>query len=440
MEQTESARSTDYVSLVLANWRKVATATLICTVAALILVLTLPRSYESTVTLVVYPPIFKETEPPQREGALQERQSRESLAAMMPLTFPVEAYRTMATSKDLVREVIDALQLAEDLGVEDLSRNLSVELIPLGSRSPSRGTLYSQMILFHARADRPQLAAQIAQKWAELFKLRVDGLAWSGMEETYNLIRAMWENTKEELEEAEDQLEAFRNQWDLNLLNKEKESKDGLLNVLESQLDTTDIDIAARAGELAALQQELGQEQKMDVLVKAPPDDAYWVLKKSDSDTGEATIDAEDVLRTEEYNPVYTFTRNKVVETQLLLQGLQKQRKELVLKTKELRAEISQLQKDLAEQEVVEKRLNRDVTTFEGTYELVASSLEKGKIAMTNRTSDIQVTGGAVEPEQPAGMRRLFKVAAAAFVGVFIGIGYIIAEFFLRNSASVAPS
>ena len=60
----------------------------------------------------------------------------------------------------------------------------------------ARGAVYSQILLFHARSKSPQLAAQLAQTWADLFKKRVDELALRGIEDTYKLVASKLEKGK----------------------------------------------------------------------------------------------------------------------------------------------------------------------------------------------------------------------------------------------------
>ncbi len=431
MEQRELDYSTNYLKIIWENWYKVLAGTVICAVAGVVFTSLTPPTYQSTVTLLVYPPLFKEV-----EGSAARRtpaQMKLQLDEMMPRTFPVETYKIIAKSQDLIKEVIDTLEI-ENMSVEAVSRSLDVELSKLGPR----GALYSQILLFHARSGNPQLAAQLAQTWAELFKERVDDLAWSGIGETYNLMESMWGTTRQELEKAEDDLEKFKTNWNLDLMKLEKEAREESLAFLKEQLDLTEIDVAAASAELAALQQELKNEDRIETLVKAPPDSAYWLLKKSSSTTGESSINSQDVLRTEEYNPIYITAREEEVLVQEDFQGLESRRKRLISRVEELRGEIALLQKDIAEQETVQIRLERDRLTFEATYQLVASKLEKGKIAKISQASDIQIAGNAVKPESPTGTRRLFKVAAAALVGVLISIGYVVADYSIRMSPSIA--
>ena len=207
---------------------------------------------------------------------------------------------------------------------------------------------------------------------------------------------------------------------------------------MEDQLDTTEIELADASGQLAALQQELKDEDKIETLIKAPSDDVYWMLEKSSSSTGETAIGPEDVMRTEEYNPSYAAARSQEITAQKTVQGLQSKREKLISKVAELRGKIGDLQKDIAEQETVEKQLQRSVLTFETTYQLVASKLEKGKIAQSSVTSYIDIAGDAVEPGRPVGGRRLFKVAAAALVGALLSMAYVVADYSIRMSPSVA--
>ncbi len=443
MAQEQVDYSPNYLKVVWDNWHKVVAGALICAIAGAIFAYVAPRQYQSTVTLLVYPPLFKEV-----EGLAATRRTPEQmqleLDEMMPRTFPVETYRTIAKSNSLIKDVIDAMKGEGTPGlegalVEDVSENLDVELVQLGRRTAQRGVTYSQMILFHARADNPKLATGLAQKWAELFKERVDLLASRGIEETVTSIGSMWKQTADDLGKAEDGLVAFKKVWNLDLMKLEKASKEKSLTLLEDQLDQTEIQLADTSGQLAALQKELKSEPPIRVLFKAPSDDVYWTLKKSASGTGEAPLTPEDGLRTEEFNPNYTVTRDLAVAAQQILQGLQSKRDRLISKVEELRTDIETLQKDIAEQETAQKRLERDVTTFENTYNLVASKLEKGKIAKaTSKTSDIQIAGDAVEPGRPVGGRRLFKIAAAALVGMLISVAYVVADYSIRVSPSVA--
>jgi len=437
MGQQVITNSTDYLRIILVNWRKVVLAGAICAAIATITVFVMPRTFESTVTLLVYPPVFKESEQalPRRTSTTME-EARAEISEMMPRTFPVETLRAIAQSKDLMKELIDTLKL-EDTLIEDLSRDLSTELIQLGTRSPTYGITYSQTMVLHAKADDPKLAAQLAQTWAGLFKRRVDDLAWSGIEEAYQLIDTMWGGSKKEVEKAEDDFEVWRKQWNMDLMKAEKKAKEELLTTLETDLDQTEVKIADSAAQLAAIQEELAKEKRIDTLFRAPSDDVYWLLKKSPSGGQEKTINPKEGLATEMFNPTYTVTREKEVTSKSELQGLENKKKRLESKIKELRDEVAALQNDIAVQETRSKRLNRDITTFEGTYKLVAEKLEKGKMAKMNRTSDIQIAGKAVEPQRPVGMRRAGRIVTAAVVGVLIGLAYVVVEYSTRGAQAV---
>ena len=102
---------------------------------------------------------------------------------------------------------------------------------------------------------------EVADKWASLFKEKVDKLAQNGIKDTTKLIGDMWDTTKEGLESAEDELEQFTKESNLDLMKSRKESKETLLTSLETDLDKTEIDIAAARGELAALRTELEKEE-----------------------------------------------------------------------------------------------------------------------------------------------------------------------------------
>ncbi len=431
MQQEKRESMPNYFRLVLVNWYKVAAGTLICAIVGTISALRMPRTYESTATLLVYPPFFKETEASTR--ARTEEEAKLDLTEMMPRTFPVDTYKVIAKSQEIVKAIIDELRLG-DVTVEGLSGRLEVELVKEGTR----GTSYSQVILFHARSNDPRQAKQVADKWASLFKEKVDKLAQNGMKETTSLIGVMWDTTKKDLEDAEGALEKFTKDSNLDLMKGRKKSKEALLTTLETDLDQTEIDIAKARAELVAMSKELEKEEKIEKLFKAPPDAAIWLLEKTPGGDKKGTIGPKDGLLTEEYNPNYTPARDTQIQTQSMLQGLEGKRDKLVSAIEDLNREIENLQREIAEKETEFKLLTRNVTTVESTYELVAAKREKGKIAIASVASDIQIAADAVEPEKPVGTRRLFVVAAAALVGAIIGVGYVITEYVVRAGPATA--
>ena len=431
MEQKELESTPNYFRLVFVNWYKVVAGMLICAIAGAIFAALEPPVYESTAMLLVYPPFFKDAGGSTR--ARTEEEAKLYLDEMMPRTLSVDTYRAIAESKEIVKAIIDELQL-ENVTVEGLGSRLEVELV----REGTRGTSYSQIILFHARSSVPERAKQVADKWAYLFKAKVDKVAQNGIVETTDLIEEMWEKTKADLERAEGELETFTREANLDLMKSRKEFKEELLSMLEEELDLTQVDIATARAELAALQKELKEEDKIETLFKAPSDDVYWLLKKNLTGDEEGPVSPKDGLLTEEYNPNYGPARDSEIEVHAELQGSESKRAELVSAIEDLNHEIGDLQKEIAEKETKFKQLTRNVTTVESTYDLVAAKREKGKIAKTNIASDIQIAADAVEPENPVGARRMLTVAAAAVVGALISMGYVVAEYSIRTTPSVA--
>ncbi len=428
-----------YIRLIVSNLGTIAAITGVCAVVAVVLLLVLPREYESSVTLLVRPVLLKEPESGSPQNARQA--PKPELAEMMPRTLPVETYRDIALSRELISRVRDKLTL-EDMSIEQLARNLRVELLQLGERSPTRGTLYSQLMMFYARAKTPQLAADIVREWANLFKQRVDSLMWSGIDESATLMDSMYTSSKSELGRAEDALEKFQKTWNLSLMQQQRTSKETLRTKLEEELDNTEIQIAAAEAHLAALEQELAREERIDTLFKAPPDETFWDQMLNPPESGEAVAITPEVgLRSQQLNPNYTATKNAQVQAKKELDGLLKKRDQIIAKIDELEAEIKQLQLDLAEQEKIHKRLTRDVATFEQTYILVASKKEKAKIAKTTeKTSDIQIAANAVVPQQPVGPRRLVKLVLSVVVSVFLATAYVVARDFFQSVVGTVPS
>ena len=416
-----------YFNVLLSNIKIILAGGFACAVLTLAAVMVMPQVYRSSVTLLVRPPLVKSGD----------------MAEMMPESLPVETYKTIAQSHDLVRQVIDRLEL-EDTAVETLASRLNVQLLQLGERSPSLGTRYSRVLLFTARGTDPELVARIVHEWASLFRERVDSLMWAGVDESVALMEVMYEDSRTALEKAEDSLEQFRREWNLELLAQQKIVKETMQTSLEKDVDDMDIEIGSTEAKLKAIRQELESEIKVETLFKAPPDEVFWLKDKGISAEGEQRIGPDVGLRTEVYNTHWATLRSHEIDCTEQLAWAKEQKQQDLAKIEELTSEILKLHSDIAEQKKVEKRLIRDIDTYTLTYDLVAAKVEKGKIAQaergdeTGKTSVILFAANAVVPETSVSVRRLYKIPLGGIAGTILSVLFVLTREFIRATSTPA--
>lgn len=415
----------------------------VCASLAAAVTLAGPKTYESSVTVLVFPPVFKETELKPSQAPLPTSKTMEDLAELMPRTLPVETYSILAQSKWMFAQIKAKLESPKydshdfdikDMKIEDIQKKCRVQLSQLGSRTPQFGVRYSQAMMFIAKAKTPELAAAIAQEWVGLFKDKVDALTKTGRDQTMALVEQMWEGAKKDLEGAEDEIEMLDVKWNLPLMQQRLERKQLDLTTFESQLDTVEIRIATQSSSLKQIQEELAKEEKKETLFRAPPEEVYWDQKLAATTGVGETLGPKDGLRTESLNPNYTVFREQEVTALGILEGLRAERTTTLVKIEKLNAEVQQLRKDFTEQNVVRTRLVRDRDSYKERYTLVARNLEATKIAKMNEESDIEIAADAVLAGRSAGVGGMAKVASAAVVGALLGIGYVVASASLAGT------
>ena len=260
----------------------------------------------------------------------------------------------------------------------------------------------------------------MAQAWAELFKQRVDKLNEEGLAETYGLIETMRSGAKEELESNEDALRTFSIEWDVDLMTERRKAKTLDLTTLESDLVTTEIELAQQRATLASLEEDLAEEAKKETLFRAPSDDVYWLRKPGDA------LDSKTGLMTEVLNENYLEARKMAIEASSLVKGLEEKKTNTEAKIAQVRQEIDRLDDEAVSKTVEQKRLARDVTTTERSYQTAAAALQKAKLASANKSSDIRIVGNAVVPGRSSSAGGIVQVAAAGLMGCLLGMAYVI--------------
>lgn len=410
--------------LVLRNLPKILFGVVVCGAVSSIFVFWSPDTYEASGTVYVYPPLFRSV-----AGGPAQGDDTRGLAELMPSMLPLETLNSLAMSNGLFVKLIDELAL-ENTTVESVKAKCSTEMTPI---SASRGAVrYAQSISLMARSTDPEEAAKIVSAWARLFKDSVDEVTVGQLEGTYKLVESMWTKSKENLEEAENAADLFREAWNLELMKAQMTEKEKLLTRLESEQVQLEMDIAASQATLKSIGEELLEETKIETTFQAPPDVAYWLNKKGDSNDEEMGPDTG--LRTEELNPIYLFFRQEEIAALSSLKGHESRKETLVAKRSELEKEIEDLRSIFVSKSTEEIRLTREVETSTVTYDLASKSLEKGKLAEMSRTSDIHLANDVIVPSKPRGIRNFHEMFLAGLMGGILSTAFVLLAPHVRSA------
>lgn len=420
---SSQAAQTDYLRLVWENRTRILVGTLVFALLGLFQVWWSQDVYEAKATLLISPPSIKAPGP--------NAAGNQALAALIPPALPLETYLTLAKSPDLVQEVIRGTAL-QNAPIESALNRLRV-IQQEGGRRGGGGIPYAQTIQFACRHDDPEVAGEVVQRWAETFKARMDGLTRQGIKETSELVDSMYSQARDDLDEAEQALQAFEKEWNVTLIEQERAAKELALTERLVELNSKRVESAGERARMEMLASALADEERTIVLRKAPPEEAYWEARMQGN--GEA-ITSDDVLQTEELNPHYAQIQLNLMTTHMEVEYLEDSSTSLAEHVEMLREDIEALNRLQAEKQLERNRLQREVDSRETTYKLVLDKREQAKIARVSAASDVIIASNAVVPERPlADTAWQLKVAAFALFGFLLSIGYVVFAHALEQSS-----
>jgi uncharacterized protein involved in exopolysaccharide biosynthesis len=135
----------------------------------------------------------------------------------------------------------------------------------------------------------------------------------------------------------------------------------------------------------------------------------------------------------------YTNTKelkDASMKSEVNIQSLNAEILQLKKNIKNLNEEVSGLKKQLAEQELIQTRLIRNMDTAKNTFEILSKKGEETKISSAIKAATIQISVPATPPEFPIGPKKRQNVMIAGVVGLLASImlAFFI-EFLEKNKA-----
>ncbi|GAB4125839.1 MAG: hypothetical protein Kow001_21890 [Acidobacteriota bacterium] len=222
----------DYVLVLWRRRAQILLVTLGCGLLAFIAGQLMPRRYEATATLLVQPPVFSTELKPQ------------------PLT--VETYQ-MIVDSDAVKESVRRKLVEEGfLGPDEGPGTMETKLEP----SKLRELAYSPVVLLVVRADSPEKAKRIADKWAETAVRECQGLSSRGKQGTLEFIETQYPEVTKLVETQERELKRREDFHDGRILGLEV----GWSQRLMEYASQTDQLLAAHRNQTAGLLAEYESE------------------------------------------------------------------------------------------------------------------------------------------------------------------------------------
>ncbi len=213
------------------------------------------------------------------------------------------------------------------------------------------------------------------------------------------------------------------------LLEKERDELSGTVEVLEKEIRTMKEELAIQRLEESRLKRRLAfAESNYNVLAQKREQS-----KLSDArDTGKPRLIGYTNITVKEL-------KDTLMKTEVSIQSLNAEILQLRKNIKNLNDEVSGLRRQLAEQELIQTRLIRNMDTARSTFEILSKKGEETKVSSAIKAGTIQLSVPAMPPEFPVGPKKKQNVMIAGVVGLLASIMLaFFMEFLAKNKVSLA--
>jgi uncharacterized protein involved in exopolysaccharide biosynthesis len=398
-----------YLRVLIRHWKLIAGLTIIASMAALIVSLLLPPTYEATALIVVTRLRNQYQFDPRIQTQIDQQ--------------PYKAYPELALTDNLLTRVIAAL--GEQLKPEDrdpaaLRERLSAE----AGADPS-------LVRLSVTGERPQQTQSIANVWASLYVTYTTEL-YQQRSSSAIFFEAQATEAKDRLAAAEQALVDYQARNPLNVVTAQFNSKQTqLADYLTATQTITMVIQDARS-----LQQQLAQQD-----VNSP---------SSLSDQLAALYMQVDALNSKADIPIQlqiggggSLSDRTVAEQTALLgtliKALQDKSVEIQQQIKALEPDILALQQAQQSAQAELDRLTRDRDVAKDTYLTLTRKVNEADLAAQDDSGGgVQLASQASLPTEPVSGRKLLSVVLGGMLGLIVGV---IAAFVMdRRQINAVPA
>lgn len=318
-----------------------------------------------------------------------------------------QAFASLATSGDVVQKLYESLS-RYPVGVET----------PLDLASRLDAQLQNDLILLSVSTRDPQLSAQIANQWAEIYVLQANQVYGTQDEGQITFFETQLTTASAELKAAEDALIAFQARNRLSVLYAQR-------NALQTSLVNL-TDQTQRAQNLLADAQALRsqfQQVPSNTLVTSGEQLAALVLQ-TQAVYNAKWQDADSPLILQLGDPKGDLTvGEQVAALGRLMLGLQNRLNDLNAQIAAIEPQILTLQEEIKRLEIEQETLTRRRDLLKETYITLARKAEESRIANQNTSGQVRLASRAITPEESAGPGRLiFTLLALVLSGIVVVI------------------
>jgi uncharacterized protein involved in exopolysaccharide biosynthesis len=412
-----------YLRALIDNIRLIFAGAVLAAIAGVLAVMLLPVQYQSSATLLVSPPPFKE---PVAKGGIDTQ----PLGVLMPQPLGVPDYRILLTSDGILMaaaEKVEALGTWSEEDIADIKKisvlRKALQLKTEVAQKTVSVTQYSPIITLSATAGTAEHSRDLVQAWGQA----CEEISKEAYEKSkfglLGFVQDRFDATRTDLESVSGQIRDMEITWN-DELSKAQLANTHLrfLNYQEKLIDQR-IKIATTLEEIAGLEISLAAEPERITLFKSPPMEAVFMedFKKSQKDKPQG-------YASEELNAVHVSLREKLILKRNELTSMEEFARQMESQLGEVQTELQGLREEIAKKSFDRKLLNLQETPQLRSYDLLSGMLEQAKFVESDQLllGDIKVLSDPVLPDRKSWPPRSLFVLLAGMGGLFVSTALVL--------------
>jgi capsular polysaccharide biosynthesis protein len=330
-------------------------------------------------------------------------------------SFTNETYLALVTSRVVIEELLNYLDLSEEYSVDNFRKKLQTENIEK-----------TNLIKLKAKDKEPQRAAEIANSWVTVFNNAINVSIQNHLKKMLETISAQVENDEKDYIRISQEIEFFKEKnIDQDAIQKEIDKLTEQYIDYQKTLIDLDFTIKAREVEVQKTREYLEKESQLIELQKSVLDEPIYLGYLLST---ENQIDPKPFsIVSQELNQNYFTLSKQLANLEVSLAG-DKKRKEDLLSS----GIIEDLQNQILEKQALIVKAERNLALLNGQREVFYNNyrasfrkMDEVKTVSSVWTGDTNVTllSQAIPPSEPrAGTSAKLILAVAAVAGLFLAI------------------
>lgn len=337
-------------------------------------------------------------------------------------TLEPDAYLKFALSTAVIRSLIEIAELPEWTTIVGLRNRLGVSMDPLLVSEDRYAQVNQVLLTFTVTGSSREELARIAQAWIGAFEKEFGELFLDRTARSFTYIQSNYVEVRSELANLRQERISFLSENPLDIINADLSALLGKYSSDTSQLLDANLDLVKVRQYVAALEEELSQQNPTYVLRRSLNPDSLVAALASGISAGEVDmlvgLQVEEEVLNEtfvELDRTIAFARADVAELEARISYLEGS-------IDQTRRELEIKQGQALEAETVLAELDQQIALLRSTETKLAEKLQDAKIALAETPDPIRVIDEPLIAARPVSPKKQTNIAIAGFLGLMVGV------------------